>query len=78
MSGDRIKNAKVSLMIFLKSLPQESYFNIVSFGSDYSKLFEKSVHYNQQNVSFAIDEIANFEADLGGTEIYDPLHKIFQ
>jgi secreted protein with Ig-like and vWFA domain len=42
MDGVRIRQAKVALLIFLKSLPPGSYFNVVSFGSGYTQLFETS------------------------------------
>ena len=38
--GNRMKNAKEALFLFLKSLPADCYFNIVSFGSSYSSLFK--------------------------------------
>jgi uncharacterized protein with von Willebrand factor type A (vWA) domain len=34
MSGERILKAKEALTLFVKSLPKDSFFNIVSFGSD--------------------------------------------
>lgn len=43
MEGDRIENAKRALLLFLKSLPVDSYFNVISFGSSYRSIFEKSV-----------------------------------
>ena len=42
MSGARIEKAKEALILFLKSLPEDSYFNVVSFGSKSIKMFEKS------------------------------------
>lgn len=40
MDGERITKAKEALIVFLKSLPEQSYFNVVSFGSNYELLFE--------------------------------------
>jgi uncharacterized protein with von Willebrand factor type A (vWA) domain len=40
MGGTRIEKAKEALILFLKSLPEDSYFNVVSFGSGSEKIFE--------------------------------------
>ena len=37
--GDRIKMAKEALISFLKSLPSQCFFNIVSFGSNYKAMY---------------------------------------
>jgi hypothetical protein len=42
MGGEPIKKAKEALTLFLKSLPIDTYFQVVSFGSNFSNLFEKS------------------------------------
>ena len=45
MSEGKIEKAKEALILFIKSLPEDSYFNVVSFGSQFSMLFESSVRY---------------------------------
>ena len=45
MSEGKIEKAKEALSLFIKSLPEDSYFNIVSFGSQFSMLFANSVRY---------------------------------
>lgn len=43
MDGIRIQNAIAALEIFLRSLPEDSYFNVVSFGSNFEFLFKNSM-----------------------------------
>jgi uncharacterized protein with von Willebrand factor type A (vWA) domain len=47
MSGLRIKKAKEALVLFLQSLPANSYFNIVAFGDSHRKIFQNSLQYNE-------------------------------
>lgn len=77
MHGARIETAKEALIYFIKSLPPDSYFNVVSFGSEFELMFEESVQYNDQNVEEALEEIQSFDADMGGTEMLEPLRAIF-
>ena len=39
MSGSKIHQVRETMQIFLRSLPEGTMFNIVSFGSDWSALF---------------------------------------
>ncbi|CAD8149842.1 unnamed protein product [Paramecium octaurelia] len=73
MSGSRIKKAKEALILFLRSLPQDSEFNIISFGSQYQPLYEVSKRYTQEFLEQAILHVEKMEADMGGTEILTPL-----
>jgi hypothetical protein len=67
MSGTRIEKAKEALILFIKSLPQDTYFNILSFGSGSSRLFPNSVKYNDKEVNSAVKEVKRMSADMGGT-----------
>ena len=77
MSGRSISKAAECLELFIRSLPENSYFNIVRFGSSYDKLFESSVQYNESNIKKALELASNLKANLGGTRIYDPLNDIY-
>ncbi|CAI2378606.1 unnamed protein product [Moneuplotes crassus] len=77
MEGDSIETAKEALLLFLHSLPLRSRFDVVSFGSTFESIFEGTVEYNQETMNKACEIIKDFKADLGGTEIFDPLHSIF-
>ena len=79
MSGSYIKSARETLILFLKSLPENSRFNIIGFGSRFEKLFpEKSVSYMQETLDTAMAHLQNLQADLGGTELLPPLEAIFR
>lgn len=76
MSGGSIETAKQAVQLFIKSLPEKSLFNIVSFGSTFSSMFSASSPYSTQSVEGAINQVKSFGADMGGTEIYGPLFNI--
>ena len=66
-------------MLFVQSLSAGSKFNICSYGSDFSFLFgERSVNYDEKTLKEAMEKIEKFKADLGGTEIFEPLKYIFK
>lgn len=46
MEGIRIEKAKQSLILFLKSLPEDCTFNIISFGSNVEKMFDVAEAYS--------------------------------
>ena len=77
MRGSRIKSARDTLLLFLKSLPDGCYFNVLGFGSSFTTLFKKSQLYDDQNLKKATDLAHSMEADLGGTEILQPLQWVF-
>ena len=43
--------------LFLKNLPEGSYFNILDFGSSYQKLFPDSVPYDEQHLDKAMPRV---------------------
>ena len=78
MRGNNINQVKGTLLLFLKSLPVGCYFNIVSFGNNFSALFPESQEYNEQTLEQAISLHKDMDADMGGTEIMRPLKHIFE
>ncbi|XP_066458219.1 von Willebrand factor A domain-containing protein 5A-like [Eleutherodactylus coqui] len=74
----RFQSAKETLVLLLKSLPLGCYFNIFGFGSDFESIFMESKEYTQQSMEEAVKKVNEMEADLGGTEILQPLKKIYK
>ncbi|XP_051740409.1 von Willebrand factor A domain-containing protein 5A-like [Ctenopharyngodon idella] len=77
MSNTRIKSAKDTLLLLLKSLPMGCYFNIYGFGSRFESFYPKSVKYNQKTMDQALKRVKEMQADMGGTEILQPLKHIY-
>jgi uncharacterized protein with von Willebrand factor type A (vWA) domain len=69
-SENKIDLTREAVMLFLKSLPADSQFNIIRFGSNHVALFpEITVPYNKANIQKAEQMISNMQANLGGTEL---------
>ena len=77
MSGLKIKIASQTLELFLHSLPVNSYYQIIGFGSTYIKYDEKPKEYTQKNVKESLEKLKNLEGNLCGTNIYEPLDDIY-
>lgn len=77
MKGQSIDLVRKGLLLFIKSLPLNSYFQLIGFGRDFKKYNEEPVEYNQNNFENIINIINNLDADMRGTKINSPLKSIF-
>ena len=77
MSGSNINLVKKALLLFVQSLPKNSYFQLIGFGSDFKKYNQEPVIYNKDNLNNIINVINGLEADMGGTNISNPLREIY-
>merc|ERR1719266_820194 len=79
MGGESMQQARKALELFLYSLPANCYFNIWSFGSRFSCLFDKgSKSYDDTTLDAAKMHTNQMTANFGGTEVYRPLEAIFK
>ena len=78
MGGSYIKSAAETLVLFLKSIPEGCYFNIISFGSRYESFFPSSMPYNQETMEKSTAFAKTMRADFGGTALLAPLQYIFK
>jgi len=77
MGGERIELAKRALRMFIQSLPVDSLFNVICFGSNYRYYSEKSVPYNAENVTSILIFLDGICANMGGTNIAAALEYAF-
>ena len=77
MSGKSIELVKQALLLFIQSLPPNSYFQLIGFGTNFKKYNEEPVIYNKENVQNITNVINGLKADLGGTNISSPLNAVY-
>lgn len=58
-------------------MPADCYFNVIGFGSTFQFLFPDSVKYDDGSLKKAISHAKELQANLGGTEILEPLKEIY-
>jgi hypothetical protein len=78
MNGDKFENAKRALAVALNVLPIDSYFNIYSFGTNWSHFYPRSTKYSQETFEGSKQILNELEADMGGTELNDMLNYIYR
>ena len=78
MRGNSIDLVKKALALFMQSLPQKSYFQLIGFGTDFKKYNEKPIEYNKENVKSILETIKGLQANMWGTNISSPLKDIFE
>lgn len=65
-----------AMKVFLKSMPAGTKFNICSFGSSFSFLWEKSQTYTKASFDEADRHLATFAANFGGTETHHAIKAV--
>src|SRR6266480_531374 len=73
MSVEPMKKAAQALELLLRSLPEDCYFNVISFGSRHDSLFPKSQMYSEDSLSKALSLAQTMTSNYGGTEIFSAL-----
>jgi len=73
MTGPKISMAVNAVILFIKSLPANSKFNVVSFGSKFDSVYEESVMNTAENSIRTCEIVKSFDADMGGTELFRPI-----
>ncbi len=77
MSGQSILQATSALKLCLRSLSAGDTFNICRFGSTFELMATEPLPYTQETLDRALAYV-HASADLGGTELYQPLEAILR
>ena len=57
------RHAKQTLNLILQQLPNDCFFNIFSFGSTFTSLWEESLEYSADNIELAKSHIRSLEVE---------------
>ena len=76
MQGSSINNLSKALNNLLISLPNNSYYQLIGFGSNYIKYNLKPIINTNENINDSLIIINSLKAELGGTNISLPLKNI--
>ncbi|KAE9389397.1 hypothetical protein BT96DRAFT_980726 [Gymnopus androsaceus JB14] len=78
MSGINIQVVREALVVLLRGLPSlGTTFNIVSFGSKATKLWENSQTYSQMTLEEATNHVDSMKPNYGGTQIAEALRIVY-
>ena len=69
--GDKFEIIKEVLEIFLQSLPANSCYQFVGYGTKIIKYDDKPKEYIQENINESLKLIKNLKAELGNINTYD-------
>jgi Mg-chelatase subunit ChlD len=76
MEGAPMTAVRETLQLLLRALPPRCRFNIVGFGSHAQWLWPQSRDYGDETLEAATQHAQNLEADLGGTELLQPVREV--
>ena len=77
MQGDSISQARRALEVCLRALEKGSRFNVVRFGNTFQSLFPQPREYGEKTLGEALGWLRAVDADLGGTEVLQPLQHVY-
>jgi hypothetical protein len=78
MSGSKIKTVSKTLEKLMKLLPENSYYQLIGFGSNYKVYNEKPEIKSEKNLENAYQIIKSLDGNLGGTNLSEPLYYILK
>lgn len=70
MQGEKMTQAVNALKSFIVQLDENSLFNVISFGSSFSKLTPGLARATPIHKGYSMRVVESYAADMGGTEIY--------
>jgi Ca-activated chloride channel family protein len=78
MQGESIAQAKRALALCIRALGERDSFNVIRFGSQHRSLWTAPRRFDQSSLDEATRHVTSIEADLGGTEILQPLSALLE